>query len=104
MRNRAILAVAMLLTTGSAFSQNSAVPPAPKPAAVAPMGAAGENSNAPHLKPEAKSEAKPAASTPEARSAAALALSHEPTFDDGTAQRIREAALSYSDISLRGGW
>jgi len=25
-------------------------------------------------------------------SAAALALSHEPTFDEGTAQRIREAA------------
>src|SRR6202521_1250086 len=47
--------------------------------------------------------AKPAASTPESRSAAALALSHEPTFDEGTAQRIREAALSYSDIAVRGG-
>jgi murein L,D-transpeptidase YcbB/YkuD len=45
-----------------------------------------------------------AASTPESRSAAALALSHEPTFDEGTAQRIREAALSYSDIAVRGGW
>ncbi|MEA2956043.1 MAG: L,D-transpeptidase YcbB, partial [Alphaproteobacteria bacterium] len=41
--------------------------------------------------------AKPAAtaSTPESRSAAALALSHEPTFDEGTAKRIKEAALSY---------
>jgi L,D-transpeptidase YcbB len=50
--------------------------------------------------------AKPAvaASTAESRSAAALALSHEPTFDEGTAQRIRDAALSYSDISVRGGW
>jgi len=50
--------------------------------------------------------AKPAvaASTPESRSAAALALSHEPTFDEGTAQRIREAALSYSDLAVRGGW
>ena len=50
--------------------------------------------------------AKPtaAASTPESRSAAALALSHEPTYDEGTAQRIREAALSYSDIAVRGGW
>jgi L,D-transpeptidase YcbB len=50
--------------------------------------------------------AKPAAavSTPESRSAAALALSHEPTYDEGTAQRIKEAALSYSDISVRGGW
>src|SRR3977135_2464264 len=45
-----------------------------------------------------------AASTPESRSAAALALSREPTFDEGTAQRIREAALSYSDIAVRGGW
>jgi L,D-transpeptidase YcbB len=50
--------------------------------------------------------AKPAvaASTAESRSAAALALSHEPTFDEGTAQRIKDAALSYSDISVRGGW
>ena len=45
-----------------------------------------------------------AASTPESRSAAALALSHEPTFDEGTAQRIKEAALSYSDLAVRGGW
>jgi L,D-transpeptidase YcbB len=44
------------------------------------------------------------ASTPEQRSAAALALSHEPTFDEGTAARIKEAALSYSDIAVRGGW
>jgi murein L,D-transpeptidase YcbB/YkuD len=50
--------------------------------------------------------AKPAAtaSTPESRSAAALALSHEPTYDEGTAQRIKEAALSYSDLAVRGGW
>ena len=33
-----------------------------------------------------------------------MALSHEPTFDEGTAQRIKEAALSYSDIAVRGGW
>ena len=45
-----------------------------------------------------------AASTPESRSAAALALSHEPTYDEGSAQRIREAALSYSDLAVRGGW
>src|SRR6202000_403284 len=48
---------------------------------------------------------KPAtASTPESRSAAALALTHEPTFDEGTAERIKEAALSYGDIAVRGGW
>src|SRR5439155_1296724 len=44
------------------------------------------------------------ASTPESRSAAALALSHEPTFDEGTAERIKQAALSYSDLAVRGGW
>jgi murein L,D-transpeptidase YcbB/YkuD len=44
------------------------------------------------------------ASTSESRSAAALALSHEPTFDESSAQRIRDAALSYSDIAVRGGW
>ena len=47
--------------------------------------------------------AKPA-STPEGRSAAALALSAEPVFDEGTYQRIKEALLSYSAIQVRGGW
>jgi murein L,D-transpeptidase YcbB/YkuD len=56
------------------------------------------------VRPEAKAEARPAASTPESRTAAALALSSEPTFDEGSAQRIREAALSYSAIAVRGGW
>ena len=60
-------------------------------------------------KSQAKSEAKakPAAkpaSTPESRSAAALALSAEPVFDEGTYQRIKEALLSYSAIQVRGGW
>jgi murein L,D-transpeptidase YcbB/YkuD len=45
-----------------------------------------------------------ASATPEQRSAAALALSHEPTFDESTAQRIKDAALSYSDLAVRGGW
>ena len=45
-----------------------------------------------------------AASTPEARSAAELALSSEPVFDDGTYQRIKQTLLSYSDIQVRGGW
>ena len=47
--------------------------------------------------------AKPA-STPELRSAAELALSSDPVFDDGTYLRIKEALLSYSDIQVRGGW
>jgi L,D-transpeptidase YcbB len=52
-------------------------------------------------------KAKPApkaASTPESRSAAALALSADPVFDEGTFQRIKEALLSYSAIQVRGGW
>jgi murein L,D-transpeptidase YcbB/YkuD len=51
----------------------------------------------------ARPAAKPA-STPESRSAAALALSAEPVFDEGTYQRIKEALLSYSAIQVRGGW
>ena len=60
----------------------------------------------PQAKSETKSEtrAKPArpASTPESRSAAALALSSEPVFDEGTFQRIKETLLSYSAIQVRG--
>ncbi len=61
--------------------------------------------NAPNTAPHA-AVAKPAAppSTPDSRSAAALSLSSEPTFDEGTAQRLKEAALSYSAIAVRGGW
>jgi L,D-transpeptidase YcbB len=47
--------------------------------------------------------AKPA-STPESRSAAALALSADPVFDEGTYQRIKEVLLSYAAIQVRGGW
>ena len=83
-------------SAASAFCQNSVVAPAARPAA-APM----ENRNR-GLQPF--NPAKPAPATPDARSAAALALSSEPTFDEGTAQRIRDAALSYSDLAVRGGW
>jgi murein L,D-transpeptidase YcbB/YkuD len=94
MRTLTLLAMATMLAAAPAYGQ-TAVPA--KPVTAAP--AAG--SNPAHVVP-----AKPAvvASTPEARSAAALALSHEPTYDEGTAQRIKEAALSYSDIAVRGGW
>jgi murein L,D-transpeptidase YcbB/YkuD len=78
MRKVMLAAAAVLLGTGPGLSQGSSVAPlAPKPAA---------------------------ASTADSRSAAALALSHEPTFDEGTAKRIKEAALSYSDVAVRGGW
>jgi murein L,D-transpeptidase YcbB/YkuD len=98
-----IIAIATMLATAPAFGQSAApagagtASPPVKPATAAPAGAA----NPAHATP-----AKPAtaASTPEQRSAAALALSHEPTFDEGTAQRIKDAALSYSDLAVRGGW
>src|SRR3954467_2507149 len=82
MRKVILATAAILLGTGPGLSQNSAV--------------------APHRAAPAKPAV--AASTPESRSAAALALSREPTFDEGTAKRIKQAALSYSDLAVRGGW
>ncbi len=92
MQRTTILAVALTLVGTPVLAQ--VAPPAP--AAPVTTGA-----NPAH--PATKAAAAPA-STPEQRSAAALALSHEPTFDEGTAARIKEAALSYSDIAVRGGW
>jgi len=102
-----MIAVATMLATASAYGQ-SAGPAGPAGSGAAPLPAkqlpatlpAG-GANSAHV-----TAAKPAtaASSPESRSAAALALSHEPTYDEGTAQRIREAALSYSDLAVRGGW
>ena len=54
-------------------------------------------------KPESQ-PGKPAASTPESRSAAELALSADPVFDDGTYLRVKQTLLSYSAVEVRGGW
>ena len=94
MRKMTVLAVAALLAGAPAFGETTTPPQPNKP----PAPAASE---APALHAAARA---PAASTPEQRSAEALALSHEPTFDEGSAQRIKDAALSYSDIAVRGGW
>src|ERR1700716_969801 len=99
MQRMSIAAIALMLASASVFAQvsgpaGSAAAPLPaKPATAAP--------NPAHVTPP-----KPAIapSTPESRSAAAVSLSHEPTYDEGTAQRIKEAALSYSDLAVRGGW
>lgn len=96
MRRTTIVAVATMLAAPAFGEGAGGTSPVPlKPTAPA-TGAS----------PARAAPAKPAAaaSTAESRSAAALALSHEPTYDEGTAQRIREAALSYSDIAVRGGW
>jgi len=97
MRKIMIAAVATLLTGLPAWSETAApvTPPAPPKQATSPATTP--------AKPSAAKATAPA-STPEQRSAAALALSHEPTYDEGTAQRIKDAALSYSDIAVRGGW
>jgi murein L,D-transpeptidase YcbB/YkuD len=90
-----MIVIAIAATLAPAFGQSA--------------GQTGAGTATPPAKPAPAARAVPAkpavaASTPESRSAAALALSHEPTFDEGTAQRIREAALSYSDLAVRGGW
>src|SRR6266567_3065979 len=96
MRTMTIVAIATMLATASAFGQGAGS----AGSGTAPLPAKPGTAHPVHATP-----ARPAAaSTPESRSAAALALSHEPTFDEGTAQRIRDAALSYSDIAVRGGW
>src|SRR3984957_4038852 len=90
MRKFVVFAASVVLVAIPAFGRSAAQTPA-----VAAQAAP------PHV-----ATARPAApaSTPESRSAAALALSHEPTFDEGTAQRIKDAALSYTDLAVRGGW
>src|ERR1700686_2650941 len=107
MRRMTIVAIATMLAAAPAFGQSSGISgtvaagPGTPSVPAKPVTAAAGAANPAHVTP-----AKPAvaASTPESRSAAALALSHEPTYDEGTAQRIREAALSYSDLAVRGGW
>ncbi len=115
MRRMTLVAIAAMLVAAPAFGETTdqtvgqAVGQAagqgtpgtashPAAAATAAPAAAAPAAHAAQPKPAA------AASTPEQRSAAALALSHEPTYDEGSAQRIREAALSYSDLAVRGGW
>ena len=101
MRRMTIVAIAMMLATASAYGQSAGTAGPGNAAAAQPAARPAGAATPSHAAP-----AKPAvaASTPESRSAAALALSHEPVFDEGTAQRIKEAALSYSDMAVRGGW
>src|SRR5258708_18280054 len=103
MRKTTIVASAMMLATAPACGKGSGVAGSGTARLPGKAGTAAQTggANPAHVTP-----AKPAvaASTPESRSAAALALSHEPTYDEGTPQRIREAALSYSGLAGRGGW
>lgn len=100
MQRMTVVAMAAMLATGPAFGQGVG-PASGAGTAASHQAAPAGTTPAAHAAPV---KAAVAASTPESRSAAALALSHEPTYDEGSAQRIREAALSYSDIAVRGGW
>ncbi len=101
MRTISIAGVVLALTAVPALAQVAGQPVLlnPQPAAKPPQPVPAK----PPQQAKPSSPAKPA-STPEARSAAALALSTDPVFDEGTYQRIKETLLSYSAIQVRGGW
>ncbi|GIQ73570.1 murein L,D-transpeptidase [Bradyrhizobium sp. RD5-C2] len=100
MQKVTLVVVATMLAALPAFAQTTG---APNPTAAVPPHHA-----LPAAVPAATqpSQAKPAASASvaETRSAAALALSREPTYDQGSAQRIRDVVKGYSDLAARGGW
>jgi L,D-transpeptidase YcbB len=105
MRAIAIAGVILALTAVSVHSQTANVAGQPvlrAPGAAHPPAPAVAKASPPAAKPPRA--AVKAASTPESRSAAALALSTDPVFDEGTYQRIKEALLSYAAIEVRGGW
>jgi L,D-transpeptidase YcbB len=101
-KRQAMIVAIGLFASASAFAQTETTGQA-GPAAKPATGAVPAAANPAHAAAPKAAAAMPA-STPEQRSAAALALSHEPTYDEGTAQRIKDAALSYSDLAVRGGW
>ena len=90
MRTTVVAGVIIAFTAGHALAQGVAVKP---PAAAKPPIAA--------VKPP---QPPKSVATPESRSAAELALSADPVFDEDTFARIKDALLFYSDIQVRGGW
>ena len=102
MRTATIFGAALSIWVGPAFAQGT--PPMPlAPPVKPPQAAPAKPPQLAPAKPAQAAAAKPA-STPASRSAAELAASADPTFDEGTYQRIKEALLSYSDLQVRGGW
>lgn len=99
-KRHAMIVAVGVLASASALAQTETTGQAgPRPATTA--GTVPAAANPAHA---AAPKAAAPASTAESRSAAALALTHEPTYDEGSAQRIKDAALSYSDLAVRGGW
>lgn len=104
-KRHAVIVVMGLLASASALAQTETTGQAGPKTGTSPAAASGTVPTAanPAHAAAPKTAAAPS-STAESRSAAALALTHEPTYDEGTAQRIKDAALSYSDLAVRGGW
>jgi murein L,D-transpeptidase YcbB/YkuD len=94
MRITLIAGVVLALAGNPALAQVAAQPTLVSPPA-APARPA---------QPPKPSQPPKTATTPESRSAALLAVSSEPVFDEDTFARIKAALLSYSDIQVRGGW
>jgi L,D-transpeptidase YcbB len=104
-RSSSIVGVVLALAAGPALAQVAGQPVLINPESSTRPPAAAKPAP-PAAKPREAGKAAPTkpASTPESRSASALALSADPVFDEGTYQRIKEALLSYSAIQVRGGW
>jgi len=101
-RKTSKIAIGMVAAAALALGLGSA-----QVAGQAPLNTQPSPAPAPSAKSGSQAKVKPAAkapSTPESRSAAALAVSADPVFDENTYQRIKEALLSYADIEVRGGW
>lgn len=104
-KRHAVIIAMGLLASASALAQTETTGqagPRAGTSSAAPSGTVPAAANPAHIAAPKTATAPP--STAESRSAAALALTHEPTYDEGTAQRIKDAALSYSDLAVRGGW
>lgn len=90
MRHALFVLAAVLSGTGSLYGQTAAQP------TTAPVPVAKEKLATPA--PQA------AASAPAIKATSTLPGSAEPTFDQGTAGRLKEAIQKYAAIAARGGW
>ena len=108
MRTTLVFGVAVALSAGSALAQGVAGQPTlMSPQAGPPRPPAAATTAKPPVAAARPQQPKISATnptTPESRSAAELALSSEPVFDEDTFKRIKDALLFYSDIQVRGGW
>ena len=102
MRTLPIAGVVLTLLGSSALAQVGSQPLSINPQHAPTSPPVSAKPAQPTAKPPQRAAKVP--STPEARSAAALALSADPVFDEGTFARIKEALLGYSGIQVRGGW